>query len=149
MGYKINSTWQKQHAKDINKLNEIIDYEYGKDLEIANKIHIMKTFERKFQEVISEINFDAIEKFMQMTNWTWAFFDDGYSERVPVRSEMINMIRKNFLKPGLFEIIEHNKKHYSSSTGGFVFNMGITSDYAHEDTVYIDILFDIAHHIED
>ena len=59
------------------------------------------------------------------------------------------MIRKNFLKPGLFEIIEHNKKHYSSSTGGFVFNMGITSDYAHEDTVYIDILFDIAHHIED
>ena len=52
MGYKINSTWQKQHAKDINKLNEIIDYEYGKDLEIANKILIMKTFERKFQEVI-------------------------------------------------------------------------------------------------
>ena len=52
MGYKINSTWQKQHAKDINKLNEIIDYEYGKDLEIAHKIHIMKTFERKFQESV-------------------------------------------------------------------------------------------------
>ena len=146
MGYKINTTWKQLHKNDIEKLNEIIDDEYCNELEIGRKLRLMKVFEEKLNEAIEDFNFNNVIKFMTMTNWEWSNYNGHYS--VPCREEIIECIKVDFFKHGLYEIIELGHKTYGSITGGLVFDMGITADYPTKDTVYVNIYFDIAHLIE-
>jgi len=149
MGYQINSTWTEFRRKDIEKLNKIIDDEYCNELEIGRKLHIMEVFEKKLNEVINDFNFDNVIKFMKMTNWTWSMYKNGKSyEAIPNRKEIIDTIKVDFFKHGLYNIIELGHKEYGSSTGGLVFDMGMTTDYPTDDTTYVNIYFDIAHLID-
>lgn len=144
MGYKINSTWTQLRADDIKKLNEIIDDEYCIEKEIGLKLNIMNKFEELFSKAIEEINWNGIIKFMEANNWEWAFYDNGLNYRVPTKTEMINRLREDFLKPGLYKIIEVGEKKYSSYSGGFVIEMG------HEgDNFWLNIYFDIANFYEE
>jgi hypothetical protein len=126
MGYKINTTWTQLHKNDIEKLNEIIDDEYCNELEIGRKLRLMEVFEEKLNEAIEDFNFYNVIKFMTMTDWKWSNYNGHYS--VPNRKEIIECIKVNLFKRGLYEIIELGHKTYGSSTGGLVFDMGITAD---------------------
>ena len=133
MGYEINSTWTKLREKDIQKLNEIIDDEYCNELEIGRKLNIMKKFSLYWENIL---------EFMTDHNWTWFFYDGKEQYRIPTKEEMIERLKTDFLKHGLYEIIELGKNSYGSFSGGFNVEMGI-----HEGNYYVHICFDIAHFI--
>ena len=150
MGYKINSPWTELRKKDIERLNEIIDDRYCIENEIGRKLNIMEVFEQLFDEAIKDFKFDIVLEFMNKNGWKWSMYEDGKSfYKVPNRIEMIRMMRREFLKPGLYNIIELNKKEWGASTGGIVFDMGILGNYASKDNCYLNIYFDIAHFVKD
>ena len=140
MGYKINTTWTKIHENDIKKLNSIIDDEYCNELEIGRKLNIMKRFNEEFDKELNSINWDSIIKFMTENNWQWALYDGKGNFRVPTKFEMVNRLRNDFLKHGLYNIIELGKDNYSSFSGGFNFEMGRNGN-----SFWVHICFDIAH----
>ena len=149
MGYQINSTWTQLREKDINRLNEIIDNEYCIEHQIAIKLHIMEVFENLLEEEFNRLRFDIIESFMQAANWEWSFYENGKSfYKIPDKNDMIKMIKREFFDHALYDIIELGKNEYMCSTGGFVFNMGMTGKYASKENCYLNIYFDIAHFIE-
>lgn len=145
MGYKINSVWTELRKNDIEKLNAIIDDHYCIENEIGRKLNMMNEITNVFNKEIHDINFDIIVQFMQANDWKWSFYDGGSKERVPTRDEMIRFLRDNFLKRGLYEMIELNKDKFDASSGGFFFDMGRSND----GTYYVQIIFDIAHFIKD
>lgn len=146
MGYPINTTWTKLREKDITRLNKIIDDEYCNELEIGRKLHIMEVFEKKFNEAISDFDFETVINFMKSVDWKWSMYKDGKSwEQVPTRSIICDRIKEDCFKHGLYNIIELNKNVYGAASGGIVFEMGITGDYATVDNTYVNIYFDIAH----
>ena len=150
MGYKINSPWTELRKNDIEKLNEIIDNEYCIEQEIGRKLNIMKVFEELFKKAIEDFNFDLVLKFMHDHNWVWSMYENGKSfYKIPNKIEMIKMMRREFLNHGLYAIIELGKKEWGSTTGGVVFDMGITGEYASKNNCYLNIYFDIAHFVND
>ena len=149
MGYQINSAWTRLRKKDINRLNEIIDNKYCIEEEIGRKLHIMEVFEKLLNEEFNNVRFDIIESFMKASNWEWSFYENGKSfYKIPNKEDMIKMIRREFFNHALYDIIELNKKEYTCSTGGFVFNMGMTGEYTCKENCYLNIYFDIAHFVE-
>lgn len=145
MGYEINSTWTELRAKDIKKLNEIIDDEYCRELEIGRKLNIMKKFNKAFYEAISEFRFDIVLNFMKEHNWEWFHYENGKSfYAVPTKEHFIEVLKNDYLKHGLYEIIELGKTSFSMSGGGIMFNMNMYGD-----EYYVEIGFDIAHFTKD
>ena len=141
MGYEINSTWTRLREKDINKLNEIIDDEYCRELEIGRKLNIMKKFKEAFWKEVSEVRFDIIRKFMLDNNWEWFHYENGKSfYAVPTKEHMIDALKNDYLKHGLYEIIELGKTSYHISGGGIIFSMDMIGNEC-----YVNIGFDIAH----
>lgn len=143
MGYEINSIWTQIHEKDIKKLNEIIDDEYRKELEIGRKLNIMKKFNKAFDDAINDIYWDNILEYMKKNNWEWAFYDNGENYRIPTKQEMIERLRKEYLNYGLYEILELGKKEFSLFGGGFNFKMRYSGD-----DYFVFIYFDIAHFVK-
>lgn len=145
MGYEINSTWTKLRENDIRKLNEIIDDEYCKEREIGRKLNIMKEFNKAFDEAVSEFRFDIVLNFMKEHNWEWFHYENGKSfYAVPTKEHFIKTLKNDYLKHGLYEIIELGKTSFSMSGGGIVFSMDMIG---HE--CYVEIGFDIAHFTKD
>lgn len=150
MGYQINTTWTELRRAEIERLNEIIDNEYYNELEIARKLRIMTTFEKKLEEAIEDFNFDVVIEFMKQHNWKWAHFKDGKSYMaVTDKEDIIDSIKQNFFKHALFDLIELNKKEFSCSTGGLVFFMGYDGDWCDDDSAWLTIYFDIANYVGD
>lgn len=144
MGYKIDTPWTNMHKHDIEMLNSIIDDKYCIENEIGRKLSIMKQINEEFNREVNSINFDNIVNYMQSNDWKWAFYDDGPSYRVPTKDEMITFLKKNFLKNGLYEMIELQKSRFSVSSGGFWFDISLN-----DGTYYVNIVFDIAHFMKD
>lgn len=144
MGYEINSTWTKIRENDIKKLNEIIDDRYCRELEIGRKLNMMKKFNKAFDDEINNIYWDNIIKFMNDNNWTWFFYDGGEKYRIPNKFEIIDRLKNEYLKHGLYHIIELNEKEYSVFSGGFAFEMGYNGN-----NYWVSIYFDIAHFFKD
>ena len=141
MGYEINSTWTKIHENDIKKLNEIIDDEYYKELEIGRKLNIMKKFNKAFYEAVSNFRFDIVLKFMKDNNWEWHHYENGKSfYAVPTKEHFIEVLKNDYLEHGLYDILELGKTSFSMSVGGIVFSMDMIGD-----NCYVNIGFDIAH----
>lgn len=147
MGYQINSTWTRLRQNDIKKLNEIIDDEYYNELEIGRKLHIMEVFDKLLKEAIDDFKFDIVLKFMKDYNWEWYLGGDVYS--IPTKEDIIKFIKEDFYKHGLYNLIELNKKTFSMSGGGIVFEMGMNGEYADKNNSYLNIYFDIAHLVGD
>ena len=127
MGYQINSTWTRLREKDINRLNEIIDDEYCIEQEIGRKLHIMEVFENLLEEEFNRLKWSNIKNFMNANNWEWSFYENGKSfYKIPDIGDMRKMIKREFFNHALYDIIELGKKEYTCSTGGFVFNAGMT-----------------------
>jgi len=144
MGYKIDSPWTSLHRDNIKRLNEIIDDEYCRELEIGRKINIMLKFEKEFDEEIKRLNWDSILKFMEDNYWQWAFYDNVSDYRVPTKAEMIERLRNDHFKHCLYRIIELGKTHSSCFSGGFNVELGyIGNNY------WVNIYFDIAHFKEE
>ena len=143
MGYEINTTWRKLRQNDIEELNKIIDDEYCNELEIGRKLNIMKKFNEEFEKELNNINWDSILKFMTENNWQWVFYDGKENFRVPTKSEIVTRLRNDYLKHGLYEIIELGKDNYSTFSGGFNIDMGYYGNI-----YYVNIYFDIAHFYE-
>lgn len=149
MGYSINSTWTRLREKDINRLNEIIDDKYCIEQEIGKKLHIMEVFEELLNEEFNCLKWNTIKNFMNANNWEWHFYENGKSfNKIPDIGDMMKMIRREFFNNALYDIIELGKKEYTCSTGGFVFNMGMTGEYPSKENCYLNIWFDIAHFIK-
>lgn len=145
MGYEINSTWTKLRRKDIQKLNEIIDDEYCKELEIGRKLSIMENFNKAFDEAISNFRFDIVLKFMQEHNWDWFHYENGKSfYAVPTKEHFIEVLKEEYLKQGLYEIIELGETSFSMSGGGIMFSMDMVGYEC-----FVEIGFDIAHFTKD
>ena len=141
MGYEINSTWTQLRRKDIEELNKIIDDKYCRELEIGRKLNIMKKFKHEFDEEIASLNWDNILKFMEENNWKWYMGGSFDNQATPTKEEMIEMLKTDFLKHGLYVIIELGKDRYSSFSGGFNVEMG----YNGVNNYWVHICFDIAH----
>lgn len=149
MGYQINSAWTRLREKDINRLNEIIDDKYCIEQEIGRKLHIMEVFENLLEEEFNCLKWSNIKNFMNANNWEWSFYENGKSfYKIPDIGDMRKMIRREFFNHALYDIIELGKKEYTCSTGGFVFNMGMTGEYPSKENCYLNIWFDIAHFVE-
>lgn len=145
MGYQINSAWTKLREKDIQKLNSIIDDGYCKELEIGRKLNIMEKFNKAFYKAISEFNFDIVLNFMRDNNWEWAHYENGKSfYEVPTEEHMIDVMKNDYLKHGLYNILELGKTSYSVSGGGIMFSMDMIGNEC-----YVEIGFDIAHFTKD
>ena len=143
MGYEINSTWTRLRQKDIEKLNKIIDDEYCRELEIGRKLNIMDKITDEFDKEINSLNWDNITKYMKEHDWTWYMggnFDNCYT---PTKEEMIERLRKDFLKRGLYEIIELGKDRFSTFSGGFNLEIGHNGS-----SYWVHICFDIAHFVK-
>ena len=141
MGYKINSTWTRLRQDDIKKLNEIIDDEYCNELVIGHKLNLMEKFNQEFEDEINRFNFDIVLKFMKENDWKWTTYDCGKpSAEVPSKETMIEAMKTDFLKHGLFHIIELGETHYGCSSGGMFIDMGINGS-----DVYLSLGFDISH----
>lgn len=140
MGYEINSTWTRMHKTDIEELNDIIDDKYCREMEIARKLNLMKKFKEAFDKEINSLNWDNITKFMQENEWVWYIGGELHNMAIPTKDEMIARLKLDFLKDGLYEIIELGEESYSSFSGGFYFNMGINGN-----DCFVNIFFDIAH----
>ena len=146
MGYEINSTWTRLRENDIKRLNEVINNKYCIELEIGRKLNIMKKFKAEFDKEIASLNWDSITKFMKEHDWTWYMgggsFDNCYT---PTKEEMIERLASaDFLKRGLYEIIELGKDRFSTFSGGFNFEMGCSGNIC-----WVHICFDIAHFSKD
>lgn len=140
MKYEINSIWTRLRQDDIKKLNEIVDNEYCRELEIGRKLNIMKYFTKEFENEIKELNWGCITKFMQDNNWQW-YMGGGFDNcAIPTKEQMIERLREDYLKLGLYEIIELGKDSFSTFSGGFNFEMGYMGN-----TYWVHIYFDIAH----
>ena len=140
MGYEINSTWTRMHKTDIEELNDIIDDKYCREMEIARKLNLMKKFKEAFDKEINSLNWDNITKFMQENEWVWYIGGELNNMAIPTKDEMIAKLKIDFLKDGLYEIIELGKESYSLFSGGFYFNMEINGN-----NCLVNIFFDIAH----
>lgn len=140
MGYAINTTWTQLRRKDIEELNKIIDDEYCRELEIGRKLHMMKAFTEEFNKEIESLNWDSIIKFMGDNNWKWYMGGDLDNFQIPTKEQMIERLKTDFLKHGLYGIIELGKDRYSSFSGGFNVEMGCNGD-----RYWVHICFDIAH----
>lgn len=144
MGYKINSTWTKLREDDIKKLNEIIDDKYCCEREIGRKLNIMKKFNEAFQKEVSKFRFDIVLKFMKEHDWEWIHYENDKSfYAVPTKKDIIDVLKNEHLKHGLYEIIELGKTSYIVESGGIIFKM-----YIHDGKYYVDIMFDIAHFVK-
>lgn len=144
MGYKIDSIWTKMNENRIDKLNAIIDDHYCIENEIARKLSIMDQITQEFNREVNSINFDNIVNYMQANDWKWAFYDDGPSYRVPTKDEMITFLKENFLRNGLYDMIELGKHRFNISSGGFCFDISLNNGI-----YYVNIVFDIAHFMKD
>lgn len=142
MGYKINSVWTKIHENDIKKLNEIIDDGYCIELEIGRKLNMMKRFNDAFDKEVKSLYWENIIDFMKEHNWTWYMGGNFDNCAIPTKEEMVERLKSDFLKRGLYEIIELGKDRFSSFSGGFNFEMGIN-----EGNYWVNICFDIAHFV--
>lgn len=141
MGYEINSTWTRLRQDDIKKLNEVIDNKYCRELEIGRKLDVMKKFTEEFENEIQSLNWDSITKFMHYSNWEWYMGGRLDNYAIPTKEEMIERLAgTDFLKHGLYEIIELGKDRFSTFSGGFNFEMGYNGS-----TYWVHICFDIAH----
>lgn len=140
MGYEINSTWTRLRQDDIKKLNEIIDDEYCQELEIGRKLNIMKNFKDKFDEEINSLNWERITNYMKENDWQWYMGGNFDNYAIPTKEEMIERLKTDFLKHGLYEIIELGQDRYSSFSGGFNVEMGCNNGI-----YWVHICFDIAH----
>lgn len=140
MGYEINSAWTRMRKTDIEELNDIIDDKYCREMEIARKLNLMKKFKEAFDKEINSLNWDNITKFMQENEWAWYIGGELHNMAIPTKEEMIARLKIDFLKDGLYEIIELGKESYSSFSGGFYFNMEINGN-----NCLANIFFDIAH----
>lgn len=140
MGYETKSIWTQLRSKDIKELNEIIDDEYCRELEIGRKLNIMKKFKAEFNKEINSLNWEAITNYMKEHNWVWYMGGSLDNLAIPTKEEMIESLKINFLKHGLYEIIELGKGSYSSSSGGFNVEMGYIGN-----SYWVNIYFDIAH----
>ena len=141
MGYEINSTWTRLREKDIKKLNAIIDDEYCNELEIGRKLNIMEKFNKAFYEAVSNFRFDIVLKFMKDNDWEWYHYKNGKSfYAVPTEEHFIEVLKNDYLKHGLYDILELGKTSFSMSGGGIVFSMDMIGN-----NCYVDIAFDIAH----
>ena len=136
MGYLINSVWTKMKENDIKKLNNIIDDKYCQELEIGRKINIMKKFEDIFDKEINSLYWDNIITYMRSNNWGY-----GFDNELQTKESLIDFLKNDFLKHGLYNIIELNRTSYQAFSGGFLFDMGI----APSGNYYVNIYFDIAH----
>lgn len=145
MGYEINSTWTRLREKDIKKLNEIIDDEYCRELEIGNKLNIMKKFNEAFDKAIKDFRFDVVIKFMKDYNWQWFHYVNGKSfYAIPTKEHFIEVLKNDYLKHGLYEIIELGKTSFNISGGGIIFSMDMIGNEC-----FVEIGFDISHTITD
>ena len=140
MGYAINTTWTRLRRNDIEKLNEIIDDEYCRELEIGRKLNVMKKFKDEFDKEINSLNWERITNYMEENNWQWYMGGRLDNCAIPTKEEMIERLKTDFLKHGLYEIIELGKDRYSSFSGGFNVEMGYEGN-----TYWVHICFDIAH----
>ena len=141
MGYKINSIWKERRKNDIEKLNAIIDDEYCNELEIGRKLNLMEKFNNALEEALDEFDFNAVIQFMKDNDWEWAHYENGKSfYAVPTKKHIIETIKNDFFKHGLYEIIVLNKTSFRALSGGIVFDMNLIDGKA-----FIDIYFDIAH----
>lgn len=140
MGYAINTTWTQLRRNDIEKLNEIIDDEYCREREIGRKLNMMKNFEEEFDKEINSLNWERITNYMKENNWKWYMGGRLDNYAIPTKEEMIESLKTQFIKHGLYEIIELGKERYSSFSGGFNVEMGCNGD-----RYWVHICFDIAH----
>ena len=140
MGYAINTTWTQLRRKDIEELNKIIDDEYCRELEIGRKLNMMKAFTEEFNKEIASLNWGSIIKFMEDNNWKWYMGGSFDNLQIPTKEEMIARLKTDYLKHGLYKIIELGKDNYSIFSGGFNFEMGYNGN-----TYWVHICFDIAH----
>ena len=140
MGYEINSAWTRMRKTDIEELNEIIDDKYCRKLEIGRKLNLMKKFKEAFDKEINSLNWDNITKFMQGNNWLWYMGGNLNNMAIPTKEKMIASLKVDFLKHGLYEIIELGKESYSTFSGGFYSDMILSGD-----DCFVNIFFDIAH----
>ena len=145
MGYEINSTWTRLRENDIKELNKIIDDEYCRELEIGRKLNIMKKFNEAFWKEVSKFKFDIVLNFMKEHNWEWIHYENGTSfYAVPTKEHIIDVLKNEHLKHGLYEIIKLGKTSYAVESGGIMFNMDMR-----DNEYYVNIRFDIAHFTED
>ena len=142
MGYEIKSIWTQLHSKDIEELNEIIDDEYCRELEIGKKLNIMKKFKAEFNKEINSLNWEEITNYMKEHNWVWYMDGSFDNQAIPTKEQMIERLERDFLKHGLYDIIELCKDRYSSLSGGFNVEMGCNGD-----SYWVHICFDIAHFV--
>ena len=141
MGYEINSTWTRLRQDDIKKLNEVIDNKYCQELEIGRKLNVMKKFTEEFENEIQSLNWDNITNYMKENNWQWYMGGRLDNYAIPTKEHMIERLASaDFLKRGLYEIIELGKDRFSTFSGGFNFEMGYNGS-----TYWVHICFDIAH----
>ena len=141
MCYEINSIWTRLRQDDIKKLNEVIDDEYCRELEIGRKLNMMKKFTEEFENEIKYLNWNNILQFMKDNNWKWYIGGNLDNYAIPTKEEMIERLRgSDYLKHGLYEIIELGKNEFSTFCGGFNFKMGYRGD-----NYWVHICFDIAH----
>ena len=140
MGYAINTTWTQLRRKDIERLNEIIDDEYCREREIGRKLNMMKNFEEEFDKEINSLNWERITNYMKENNWQWYMGGRLDNYAIPTKEHMIETLKTDFLKHGLYTIIELGKDKYSSFSGGFNVEMGYYGDI-----YWVHICFDIAH----
>lgn len=144
MGYAINTTWTQLRRKDIEELNEIIDDEYCRELEIGRKLNMMKKFKDEFDKEINSLNWEIITNYMEENNWKWYMGGDLDNLAIPTKEQMIERLKTDFLKHGLYKIIELGNERYSSFSGGFNVEMGYDGD-----RYWVHICFDIAHFYND
>ena len=140
MGYEINSTWTRLRQKSIERLNEIIDDEYCIEMEIGRKLAIMEKLTDEFDKEINSLNWDNITKFMKEHDWTWYMGGNLNNCYIPTKEEMIKRLKTDYFKHGLYEIIELGKDRFSTFSGGFNVEMGVTNG-----VYWVHICFDIAH----
>ena len=141
MAYEINSIWKEIREDDIEKLNAIIDDEYCNELEIGRKLNLMEKFNKALEEALNGFDFDAVIKFMKDNNLEWAHYENGKSfYAVPTKTHIIETIKNDFFKHGLYEIVILNRTSFGALSGGIVFDMKLTDGNA-----FVGIYFDIAH----
>lgn len=134
--YNSNSNWAVRNREYLNKLNDIMNDEYCVELELGRKIEMLKKFENAFYKEINDLNWDNIIDYMHTNNWGY-----GWDNELQTREQLEDFIKNDFFKHGLYRIIKMNQTSYSTFSGGFAFDMGITPSGVY----YVNIYFDIGH----
>lgn len=99
----------------------------------------MQKFTKEFEDEIKQLNWYNILKFMENNNCQWYMGGNNYA--IPTKEEMIEILAgADFLKHGLYEIIELGEDSFSTFSGGFNFEMGYNGNI-----YWVHICFDIAH----